>query len=188
MKLKIANVKKSDSQMFPKLKHRRMKQAADVLRLEKETAEKMAAKAFAKSYLADLVPSVFNNLRENGYFYDPVERDVETGFMPWLMAETVDELDRQSLARLLLDGLIREVVVKRADDYDRLAETLKENDQQESEPALNRDESMVLAEDEVINADQEVESQSRQVDQEAPGDDQLAESNQYDDVRKKKPS
>ena len=41
---------------------------------EKETAEKIAARAFAQSYLSDLVPAVFANLSENGFFYDPVER------------------------------------------------------------------------------------------------------------------
>ena len=51
-----------------------MKQQRDVLRKEKETAEKIAARAFAQSYLADLVPSVFGTLSDNGYFYDPVER------------------------------------------------------------------------------------------------------------------
>lgn len=124
-----------------------MKQAADVLRLEKETAEKMAAKAFAKSYLADLVPSVFNNLRENGYFYDPVERDVETGFMPWLMRDTVEELDQQGLARIMLDNFIRDVVAKRHDEYERLAETLKLQEQQSSEDqvlTLNREESTLI--------------------------------------------
>lgn len=109
-----------------------MKQAADVLRLEKETAEKLAAKAFAKSYLADLVPSVFNNLRENGYFYDPVERDIETGFMPWIMAETVAELDKQALARLMLDSLIRDVVAKRHAEYEKMSEYLNEQKLNES--------------------------------------------------------
>jgi len=51
-----------------------MKQQREVLKKEKETAEKIAARAFAQSYLADLVPSVFSTLRDNGYFYDPVER------------------------------------------------------------------------------------------------------------------
>ena len=41
---------------------------------EKETAEKIAARAFAQSYLSDLVPAVFSNLSENGFFYDPVKR------------------------------------------------------------------------------------------------------------------
>jgi len=107
-------------------KHRRMKQAADVLRLERETAEKLAAKAFAKSYLADLVPSVFNNLRENGYFYDPVQRDLETGFMPWIVANTLNELNQLQVGRLLLDTLLRDVVNKRRDDYSNIEEKQKQ--------------------------------------------------------------
>ena len=55
-----------------------MKQQREILRKEKETAEKIAARAFAQSYLADLVPSVFGTLSDNGYFYDPVERGVYT--------------------------------------------------------------------------------------------------------------
>ena len=94
-----------------------MKQAAEVLKLEKETAEKLAAKAFAKSYLTDLVPSVFNNLRENGYFYDPVNRDLETGLMPWLISQTVNELDQILIGRLLLDTLLKEVLNKRENEF-----------------------------------------------------------------------
>ena len=99
-----------------------MKQAADVLRLEKETAEKLAAKAFAKSYLADLVPSVFNNLRENGYFYDPVQRDLETGFMPWIIENALNQLNSLNVGRLLLDSLLRDVVSKRESDYKNIAD------------------------------------------------------------------
>lgn len=51
-----------------------MKQQREVLKKQKETADKIAARAFAQSYLADLVPSVFGTLSDNGYFYDPVER------------------------------------------------------------------------------------------------------------------
>ena len=51
-----------------------MKQQRDALLKEKETAEKIAARAFAQSYLADLLPSVFSKLNQSGFFYDPVER------------------------------------------------------------------------------------------------------------------
>ena len=51
-----------------------MQQQREALLKEKETAEKIAAKAFAQSYLSDLVPSVFSNLNEQGFFFDPVER------------------------------------------------------------------------------------------------------------------
>lgn len=168
-----------------------MKQAADVLRLEKETAEKLAAKAFAKSYLADLVPSVFNNLRENGYFYDPVERDIETGYMPWLMQDAVDELQRQSLARLVLDSMIRDVVIKRHDEYERLAEMLKMNEQQPSatenvagetsDPilTLNRDESILIG-DEASGAAGNLEAGQQQA---GEGDEAGEAGNQFDEVQ-----
>ena len=51
-----------------------MKQQRDALLLEKDTSEKIAARAFAQSYLSDLVPSVFSTLSQNGFFFDPVER------------------------------------------------------------------------------------------------------------------
>ena len=51
-----------------------MQQQREALLKEKETAEKIAARAFAQSYLADLIPSVFTALNEHGFFYDPIER------------------------------------------------------------------------------------------------------------------
>jgi len=98
-------------------KERRMKQQREILRKEKETSDKIAARAFAQSYLADLVPSVFGTLADNGYFFDPVERDVEQGFLPWLMDQVGSELHRKLTGRAVLDALIRDVVAKRAAAY-----------------------------------------------------------------------
>lgn len=98
-------------------KERRMKQQRDILRKEKETAEKIAARAFAQSYLSDLVPSVFGTLSDNGYFFDPVERDVEQGFMPWLMSEVTVNLEKATLGRTMLDSILREVISQRAELY-----------------------------------------------------------------------
>lgn len=147
-------------------KHRRMKQAADVLRLEKETAEKLAAKAFAKSYLADLVPSVFNNLRENGYFYDPVQRDLETGFMPWIMESTINQMNQINLGRVLLDSLIKDVVRKRESEYKSLADYFKDSDQEEAEevtqsvnePTSNTGMELLADEPETSNQDELTEN------------------------------
>ncbi|XP_046334418.1 radial spoke head protein 3 homolog B-like [Haliotis rufescens] len=115
-------------------KERRMKQQREVLRKEKETAEKIAARVFAQSYLADLVPSVFGTLSDNGYFYDPVERDVEQGFMPWLMERVSEQLEKSELGRMVLDGMLREVVVKRMDLYNRLDTAMQS---QQATEALN---------------------------------------------------
>ncbi|CAF1121733.1 unnamed protein product [Didymodactylos carnosus] len=106
-------------------KERRMKQAQESLQLEQEIQQKIAARAFAKSYLQDLVPSVFNNLRENGYFYDPIEHEIELSFMPWLMDRTMRQVNQLVLGRTLLDSLIRDVVSKRTDDYEKLEDTLR---------------------------------------------------------------
>ena len=51
-----------------------MQQQAEAIKKEAETNEKIAARVFAQSYLADLVPSVFGTLKDNGYFFDPVEQ------------------------------------------------------------------------------------------------------------------
>ncbi|CAL1546916.1 unnamed protein product [Lymnaea stagnalis] len=115
-------------------KERRMKQQREVLKKEKETAEKIAARAFAQSYLADLVPSVFGTLSDNGYFFDPVERDVEQGFLPWLMEQVTTELDRSELGRCMLDYLLRELVSRRVDVYRQLDMDLLMPPQEEVRP------------------------------------------------------
>ncbi|NXR64127.1 RSPH3 protein, partial [Rhadina sibilatrix] len=98
-------------------KERRRLEHLEKLRKQKETAEKIAARAFAQRYLADLIPSVFNNLHDRGFFYDPVERDIETEFLPWLMSEVEETLQKKVLGRTMLDSLIRMVVEKRLDEF-----------------------------------------------------------------------
>jgi hypothetical protein len=95
-------------------KEERMKQQREILRKEKETADKIAARAFAQSYLADLVPSVFGTLADNGYFYDPVERDIEQGLLPWLSEEVAKNLGKSVTARTLLDHILHELIKKRS--------------------------------------------------------------------------
>jgi hypothetical protein len=55
-------------------KQQRMAEQRQSVLQQKATAEKIAARAFAHSYLSDLVPSVFNSLSEGGFFYDRQER------------------------------------------------------------------------------------------------------------------
>ncbi|KTF90664.1 hypothetical protein cypCar_00029517 [Cyprinus carpio] len=100
-------------------KENRIKQQKAVLEKEKETADKIAARAFAQQYLSDLLPSVYSNLKDCGYFYDPVQRgnllssertfiisapDIETGFLPWLMEEVTSTLEQRYVARTVLDS------------------------------------------------------------------------------------
>ncbi|XP_068433264.1 radial spoke head protein 3 homolog [Clinocottus analis] len=94
-------------------KERRMAQEKEVLKKEKEIAEKIAARAYTQQYLADLLSDVFTSLRSHGYFFDPVEKDVETNFLPWLMAEVNNSLEKRYTARHVLDNIIQDVGQKR---------------------------------------------------------------------------
>uniref|UniRef100_A0ABI7YBF3 Radial spoke head 3 n=1 Tax=Felis catus TaxID=9685 RepID=A0ABI7YBF3_FELCA len=100
-------------------KERRKRQQWEVVYKHSETAQKVAARAFAQRYLADLLPSVFDSLRDGGYFYDPVERDIEIGFLPWLMNEVDKTMEYSMVGRTVLDMLIREVVEKRLAAYEQ---------------------------------------------------------------------
>ncbi|NXT85913.1 RSPH3 protein, partial [Zapornia atra] len=115
----LAEVQRLEEQdrRYREEKERRHRQHMQMLQKQKETTEKIAARAFAQHYLADLIPSVFNNLRESGYFYDPIERDIETEFLPWLMREVEETLERKVLGRMMVDSLICMVVGKRLDAF-----------------------------------------------------------------------
>ncbi|XP_066478880.1 radial spoke head protein 3 homolog [Tiliqua scincoides] len=98
-------------------KDRRMVQQYDQNETEKEVSEKIAARAFAMEYLTDLIPSVFSHLQNTGFFYDIVERDIEDGFLPYLMNKVQQNMMRRLLGRDMLECLVREVAGKRLKDF-----------------------------------------------------------------------
>merc|ERR1712076_168797 len=102
-------------------KLRRLNQQREVLAKERETSDKLAARAFAQSYLSDLIPSVFGSLTDHGFFYDPVERDVDEAFLPWLMENVVGKLESLIIGRTVMDGIIREVVSQREASFTALS-------------------------------------------------------------------
>lgn len=95
-------------------KDRRLHQQAEVAMAEREASKKIAARSFAQSYLSGLVPSVFKNLEDGGYFFDAQERTVESEFLPWLMDGVDDELAKFTRARALLDEILGQVIKAQA--------------------------------------------------------------------------
>lgn len=107
-------------------------QARDALMKEKETSEKVEARAFAKNYVQQLMPTVFSSLNSAGYFYDQQERgefcfiiinifiiilicgflfgcsltfeEIENVFVPWLLDRVDEKLALTLRARSVLDG------------------------------------------------------------------------------------
>ncbi|NXL95002.1 RSPH3 protein, partial [Alectura lathami] len=144
-------------------KERCKQQQMQMLQKQKETTDKIAAQVFAKRYLADLIPSVFRNLRESGFFYDTIERDIETQFLPWLITEVEETLEKKILGRIMLDSLIRTVVEKRLDAFSQKPPSAQtEAPAEESRPT----DSTLQAADETEAADQPVTA-SEETDQPA---------------------
>ncbi|XP_076467270.1 radial spoke head protein 3 homolog B-like [Babylonia areolata] len=137
-------------------KERRMEQQRKALLKEKETADKVAALAYTQAYLRDLLPAVYGTLIETGYFFDTIEKDVEQNFMPWLMDRVADHLERQELGRLVLDGMLREVVHRRRKLYRRLERAgfnvVKSTPDKKATPAEEGEEAPADAETEDASA------------------------------------
>ncbi|KAF5401286.1 Flagellar radial spoke protein 3 [Paragonimus heterotremus] len=108
-------------------KQRRRIQYEAAAKLAKETADKIAAKAFTKAYLSPLLKSTYQQLLERGYFYDSVEHDIEENFLEPLLEGVLDCMTQERRARLLIDGLIREAVTLRHYEFRELGRSICEN-------------------------------------------------------------
>ena len=82
-------------------KERRIKQERERLEREQVLREKVAAAAFAKNYMSGIESSVLDRLSKMAYFYDPIEREVETDFMPWLGGLALEKLAKVETAQAL---------------------------------------------------------------------------------------
>ncbi|CAD7697653.1 unnamed protein product [Ostreobium quekettii] len=89
-------------------KERRLAQERERLERERVVREKVAASTFARGYLNGIVTTVFDRLERKGFFYDPVEREVENVFMPWLKDETLKKIRNDILMRQLVVSLVKE--------------------------------------------------------------------------------
>lgn len=91
-------------------KNRRVKEQKECAEARYELQQKIAARSFAKNYLSDLHGNVFSKLMESGHFFDPLAREVENDFIPWLFKEAVVEVDKAAASRACADKLLDEAL------------------------------------------------------------------------------
>jgi len=91
-----------------KMEEKNKRFAQEKARAERENVvkEKIAASTFARSYLDGIMGTVFDNLRSEGYFYDPVEKDVQDNFLPWLYSSVNENIAKQDVAEEVSKRLI----------------------------------------------------------------------------------
>lgn len=95
-------------------KARRVAEERERKERERVVRQKVAAGTFARGYLNGIVNSVFSQLEETGFFYDPVQRQVEQEFMPWLQQQAQNYLSTSAVARQVVQQLVAEATAQLA--------------------------------------------------------------------------
>jgi hypothetical protein len=88
-------------------RERRVAQEKRRVECEKTAREKVAAQTFARGYTSGLLGNVFDALYDSGFFYDPVQREIETEFVPWFEDRVVAECSSAAASRRCVDEIIK---------------------------------------------------------------------------------
>ena len=99
-RMEAAEIRKMEEKM------RRIAQEKERVEREKAMREKVAAQTFARGYLNGLMGNVFDRLYDSGFFYDPVQREVEQEFMPWFTDAVVDDCSNAAVTRRCVNDII----------------------------------------------------------------------------------
>eukprot|EP00741_Cyanophora_paradoxa_P017386 tig00020964_g16795.t1 len=163
-------------------KERRLAQERARLAREKQVREKVAATMYSKNYVRDLVAGVFDGLADAGFFYDPVVKEVEDAFMPWLTERAVEKIEKKAATQALVDDVIKRALAlgpeRRAADRQRIreeeerriAEELRKK--QEEEDRIRREEEERLAAERAAEEAEQAEAEGEGVEGgEAPAEE-----------------
>lgn len=106
--VELAEVQRLESEARRKAqeKERRLAQERKRLADKKALEEKIAARSFSQQYLGALHVNVFDQLQEEGFFFDPIQREVEDIFMVDLIADVRRRADSYNAAQEMANELL----------------------------------------------------------------------------------
>jgi len=147
-------------------KGRRLDQERERLRRERAVREKVAAAAFARRYVQSVRSSVMGRLVSEGFFFDPLAREVETSVLPRVTEGAARRLERMGAARAMADALVRAALgagrKRRAEEVARLEE--EEARRRAEAEARRREEEEAEAR---RRAEEEAEAERKRAEEEA---------------------
>jgi len=126
-------------------KERRLAQERERLAREAEVARKAAARTAARDLLQNLQSGVVERLVEAGHLYDPVRKEVEGIFMPWLVQTSTKQLVQAHQSRQQLDALIQQAVQH---VHQEVADKIRMEAEAKAEQERQRLEAIAKAEEE----------------------------------------
>ena len=124
----LAEVQRMESEVKRRFaeKTRRVEQERERLAREASVREKIAAAAFARSYLTAMRRNVFASLHKRGHFYDPLKRDIQA-WMPAIFATVAERTGgTREVAEGVVAALIGEALVGSAGAYGALVRAKEE--------------------------------------------------------------
>ena len=126
-KIELAEVQRLEAEARRKAqeKERRVNQERKRVEEKRKLEEKIAAKYFAQQYLGSLHTNVFDMLQDQGYFYDPLQKEIEEIVMVDLLAGLRLQSDGYEAAQQLVDELIADARAK-ARVYEEQAKVMRQ--------------------------------------------------------------
>jgi hypothetical protein len=98
--------------------HKRREQRIQYENAQRELRNRIAAHGFGEFFAADIMGDAISLLERKGYFYDEVEREIQTTFLPWV-SKAMEEAEETHK----LTAAIEETVTKRTLEYEERLRT-----------------------------------------------------------------
>lgn len=141
----LAEVQRLEAEVRRKQEERARRLAQERARLqqERDVQRKVAAAAFARSFVSVMRKNLLNNLKGRGYFYDPLHRAVETQLLPGIYAELAARSDaREVVAATLADDLLSEALSRGGSRFTEWLKAEEERKKKEEEEAKAKAEAI----------------------------------------------
>lgn len=106
--VKLAETKRLEAECLRRTEEiaRRFEQNQETQVREKVTAHKLASRSSTSTFINQLQSTVLAELKDIGNFHDPVVKQVETVFLPWLLVEVNTKLSAVTASRKLVDKML----------------------------------------------------------------------------------
>jgi radial spoke head protein 3 len=110
--IELAEVQRLEAELKRKAeeKQRRVEQEAKRKVAQRELEEKVGARSFSQQYLNNLHINVFDTLQSEGFFYDPVRKEVEDVFMVGVIDNLKKQVDAYDQAQQLGMMMIKSAI------------------------------------------------------------------------------
>lgn len=141
--IELAEVQRLEAEARRKMQEKERRLAQEKKRVidRAELEEKIAARAFSNQYLSSMHEGVMDDLFADGFFYDPVKKEIEENVMVELIAGLKQRVDSYNASEALVDELMQEAGVM-ARSYQGRAEVARERrraeERREAEEAAKR--------------------------------------------------